>query len=113
MYPTPPSVWLMPCVTPSLPLAPRPVGHSTVLPADLVGSPPPTVVTQSGLALVRYVVKMLVVPEPSDRCTTLISVAGRVTPALAAAIDGSFHFVILPSKMPAMISAVILSGAAR
>ena len=86
----------MPWVTPSLPLAPRPVGHSTVLPADLVASPLPTVVTQSGLALVRYVVKMLVVPEPSDRCTTLISDAGRVTPALAAAIAASFHFVILP-----------------
>ena len=56
---------------------------------------------------------MLVVPEPSERWTTLISVAGRVTPGFSAAIAASFHFLILPSKMPAMTSGVILSGAAR
>src|SRR5665811_1699376 len=99
----------MPCVTPSLPLAPCPTGHSTVLPADLVGSPCPIAVTQSGLAFVRYVVKMLVVPEPSERWTTLTAVDGRVTPGFAAAIAGSFQVVIDPSKIPAMTAAVILS----
>jgi len=39
---------------------------------------------------------MKVVPEPSERCTTLISVAGRPTPGFSAAIAGSFHFLILP-----------------
>src|SRR5512141_1448687 len=101
----------MPWVTPSLPEAPRPVGHSTSLPADLVLSPPPTALTQSGLMALRYVVKMLVVPDPSDRWTTLMSVSGRLSPAFCAATAGSFHFVIVPRKMPAMTSGVIWIGA--
>src|SRR5512143_2375431 len=103
----------MPWVTPSLPDAPSPVGHSTSLPADLVLSPPPTVSTQSVLTALRYVVKMLVVPEPSERWTTLMSVAGRFTPAFCAAIVASFHLVILPRKMPATMSGVIWRGADR
>ena len=56
---------------------------------------------------------MLVVPEPSDRWTTLTSVLGSVTPELAAAIAASFQDLIFPSNMPAMMSGVILSGAER
>ena len=46
---------------------------------------------------------MLVVPEPSERWTTLIAVLGRFTPGFAAVRAGSFQVVILPRKMPAMI----------
>ena len=48
--------------------------------------------------------KALVVPEPSERWTTAMAVSGRVTPALFAAIAGSFHFVILPRKMSATLA---------
>src|SRR5450755_5197253 len=54
---------------------------------------------------------MLVVPDPSDRWTTLMAVLGRLAPGLAAARAGSFQVAILPRKMPAMISGVILIGA--
>ena len=47
-------------------------------------------------------------PLPSDRCTTTISCAGSFTPGFALAIAGSFHFVILPRKMPASASGVKL-----
>ena len=48
--------------------------------------------------------KALVVPEPSERWTTAIAVSGSVTPALFAAIFGSFHLVILPRKMSATLA---------
>ena len=44
-----------------------------------------------------------VVPEPSDRCTIVISVPGSFTPGFSFAIAGSFHFVILPWKMSAAV----------
>jgi hypothetical protein len=50
-----------------------------------------------------------VVPLPSERCTTPIGVPGA--PGFSFAIAGSFHFVILPRKMPANASRVSLSGA--
>jgi hypothetical protein len=49
------------------------------------------VVTQSGLTAVRYFVKMLVVPDPSDRWTMLTSVSGSCSPEFAAAMAGTFH----------------------
>ena len=52
---------------------------------------------------------MNVVPEPSERCTTVMSVAGRVTPGLSLTIAGSFHFVILPRTMSASTGPVNFS----
>ena len=40
------------------------------------------------------------VPLPSDLLTTVIAVSGSVAPGFALAITGSFHFVILPRKIP-------------
>ena len=42
--------------------------------------------------------KLLVVPEPSARCTTTMSVSGSVDAGLSAAIAASFHFLILPAE---------------
>ena len=47
----------------------------------------------------RCCVKTKVVPEESERRTTVIGRSGIVTPGLAAAILGSLHCVILPSKI--------------
>ena len=49
-------------------------------------------------------VKSAVAPEPSERTTGMIRMAGRVRPGLSAAIAGSFHIVILLVKMPAMVA---------
>ena len=49
--------------------------------------------------------KLLVVPESSERCTGVIVVLGSLAPGLSAAIAGSFHFVILPLKMSAIVGA--------
>ena len=39
---------------------------------------------------------MNVVPEPSERRTTVIGSSGSLTPGLRSAIGFSFHFLILP-----------------
>src|SRR5512138_1938543 len=83
--------------TPSLPLPPSPTGH-------LTEAPLPTLFAHSGETPERKSVKMLVVPLPSERWTTMIGVAGRATPGLSSAILGSFHLVILPRKMSATSS---------
>jgi hypothetical protein len=49
-------------------------------------------------------VKWRVVPEPSDRITGMIRIAGRFSPGLSAAIAGSFHWVMTPVKILAMLS---------
>ena len=56
-------------VTPSLPLPPMPVGQ-------LTEGPVPIFCFQSGLTAERYVVKMLVVPLPSERCETMTATEG-------------------------------------
>ncbi len=43
--------------------------------------------------------KLKVVPEPSERCTTVILPSGSLTPGFSAAIAGSFQVLILPRKM--------------
>ena len=53
--------------------------------------------------------KLLVVPEASARCTTVMSVLGSVTPGLSAAIAASFHFVICPLKILAIVAALSCS----
>ena len=52
-----------------------------------------------------------VVPEPSARWTTAMSVAGSSIPGLTALIAGSFHLVTLPRKMSARRGPVNLSSA--
>ena len=88
--------------TPSLPAAPRPVGHSTALPA-------PTSFSQSALTSASQLVKMNDVPEPSERCTTTIALSGSSTSGFNVVIAGSFHLVILPRNISATISPVSLS----
>ena len=43
------------------------------------------------------------VPEESERWAMVIEVLGRVTPGLSALIAESFHFLILPEKMSAIV----------
>ncbi len=58
-----------------------------------------------GDALVRYLVKFAVVPEPSERWATVIVVLGSVTPGLSLLIAESFQVLIVPWKIPAIVSA--------
>jgi len=44
-------------------------------------------------------VKPSVVPDESERWTTVIVVEGSVTPGFSAVISGLFHLVTAPSKM--------------
>src|SRR3954471_13136803 len=87
----------MQAATPSLPLAPVPVGHFTDL-----STPGP--LSHSLEELARNWAKFFVVPDSSERWQTVILLAGSVTPAFAAAIFGSFQFVILPRKMSASVA---------
>src|SRR6516162_2299743 len=101
-----PGVDLMTCATPPLPLAACAVaGHLMI---ELLPS-----VQALGAASVRNLVKLAVVPEESERTAMAIAVLGRVTPELSAAMAGSFHLVILPSKMPAIVGADSCSGLLR
>src|SRR5436305_15219090 len=59
-----------------------------------------------GAALVRYLVKALVVPEPSARRTTTIDVEGRVADGLSARMAASFHDLMSPWKIFATVSAL-------
>src|SRR4051794_35614462 len=86
----------MAAATPSLPLAPVPVGHLTVLSE-------PTFDSHSLLEETRKPVKPLVVPDSSERWTTVMFDEGRLTPAFSFAIAGSFHFLIFPRKMLAIV----------
>src|SRR5580700_1833563 len=90
-----PGVDLTICATPGLPLPARAVdGHLMV---ELL----PRVHTL-GTASLRNRVKFCVVPEESERTATVIGMLGRLTPGLIDVMAGSFHLVILPSKMFAM-----------
>src|SRR5581483_2296859 len=92
-----PSVCFTAALTPSDPLAPWPVGHGTSLPApafQIVGD-----------TAVRYEVNAFVVPEPSERCTTWIGVDGSEAPLLSVLMAASSHFLMVPAKMPASVSA--------
>ncbi len=75
--------------TPSLPLPPTPTGQLT----DVAT---PTFSLNVGDTLARKSMKMKVVPEPSDRWTTVMSVAGSFAAGLSFTSAGSFHFWILP-----------------
>src|SRR5438067_8781922 len=71
-------------------------GQATVSPGASVNT--------VGAALARYLVKALVVPEPSARWTTTMGVDGRVALALSALMAGSFQVLIVPWKMPASVA---------
>src|SRR3954462_4613096 len=92
-----PAFCLMQAATPSLPLAPVPVGHLTDL-----STPGP--LSQAGEYAARNFVKFPVVPDSSERWQTVMFDAGSDMPALPAAIFGSFHLVILPRKMSAIVA---------
>src|SRR6478609_511007 len=96
-----PGVCLICADTPSFLAPPTPTGHSTDLP-----TPGPDF--HFSLIAAKCWVKTKVVPLPSERCTTEMSVLGNFAPGLAAAILGSFHFLIVPRKMPAYASRVSL-----
>src|SRR5438270_9376892 len=91
-----PTVCFTAAVTPSEPLAPWPVGHGTSLAAPALQT--------VGATAARYPVNAAVVPEPSERWTTWMPVDGKVTPALSFLMAWSFHVLILPAKMPAIVS---------
>src|SRR3954447_1090458 len=91
-----PGVCLIAAATPSLPFAPVPVGHFTVLSE-------PTFDSHSLLEETRNPVKPLVVPDSSERWTTVMLDDGRLTPEFCLAISGSFHFFTFPRKMPAIV----------
>src|ERR1022692_3715162 len=84
------------CATPGFPDAACPPGQLMVLPVPSVHV--------DGAALVRYNVKLAVVPDPSERCTVVMAVAGNLTPGLSPAMAGSFQVVILPAKIPATVA---------
>ena len=46
------------------------------------------------------------VPESSERCTTVMFASGSFASVFRPAIFESFHLVILPEKMPAMVVGV-------
>src|SRR3954462_6313541 len=83
--------------TPSLPLAPVPVGQG----ADL--SAPGALFHAVGEGAGNSV-KFFVMPDSSERWQTVMSVPGRSTPELIFAIAGSFHFLTLPRKMSAAVA---------
>ena len=47
--------------------------------------------------------KPSVVPEESERCTTVIAVLGRLIPGFSALIAALFQVLILPRKMLASV----------
>src|SRR5438094_5032162 len=98
----PPAVLLTTASTPAL-FAPALnwalVGHVGPVPAPILD-------LNSGLTVDRNVVKMYVVPEPSERWTIVIGVEGRLTPGLSALISALFQAESLPWKMSARVCAL-------
>src|SRR3954453_23854518 len=56
-------------------------------------------------AAFRYLVKLSVVPDSSERKNTWISSAGSVAPSLTAAIAAPSHVAISPRKILAVVAA--------
>src|ERR1700727_1125987 len=56
-------------------------------------------------ASTRYWEKFAVVPEESERTSSVIAELGRLTPGLSAVIAGSFQVLIWPSKIFARVGA--------
>src|SRR5215469_8411425 len=87
-------VWIMDA-TPALPSAGRLPAGQWIIESE------PSFQT-CGADSTRNLVKFCVVPEESDRRTITICVPGSLIPGFSAAIAGSFHFVMVPWKIPAM-----------
>src|SRR5215469_6926417 len=102
----PPGNWRTVSVTPSEPLPPTPAGQE-------IAPPVPTLDFHSGETAERYVVKAAVVPEPSVRWATTTLSLGRLTPGLSFLMSGSCQLVILPRKIPEMVSAESWRGLVR
>src|SRR5205085_518169 len=98
MYPSEFGVLLSAAATPSEPFAPCPPGAFHTLSWSYVQELP--------AAAVRYLVKLSVVPDESDRWKVTIVALGRLTPEFSAVIAGSFHFVTVPAKIFASTSGV-------
>ena len=64
----------------------------------------------SGAPATRNLVKLLVVPEPSERWTTVILVDGRSASGLSALMASSSQLVISAWKILAMVSGLRLSS---
>src|SRR5215217_5081267 len=101
-----PGVSLITLATPPLP-SPAWVspGHSTVEPLPSVQMPPASLPT----ALLRNLVKFSVVPEPSERWTTVM-LPESLASGLSALIAGSSHVLIWRWKILASTSADRLSS---
>src|SRR5436309_6307166 len=91
-YVTPPFVWLSAAETPEEPRAPTPAGQSTATPF-------PGPAFHVLLTLVRYSVRLYVVPLLSERWMTVMPRLGSLLPLLSFLIAGSSHFLIFPRKM--------------
>src|SRR5689334_8962375 len=90
-YASEPCELLTALATPSEPLAPVPPGAFHAFAWSKVQS--------LAAALLRYLVKLSVVPDSSDRCTVWIVLDGSLAPLFWDAIAGSFHLVTLPEKI--------------
>src|SRR6476661_7038925 len=66
---------------------------------------PPEYFQLSGVAAIRYLVKLSVVPDSSERWYGWILRSGSFAPGLSLAIAASFQLVILPSKILAIVAA--------
>src|SRR5581483_2515662 len=82
-YPIEPSSFVSAAAIPSEPLSPSPPGAFQVLSCPKVQS--------LAAAAPRYLVKLSVVPELSERWIVEILVDGSVTPELSATMAGSFQ----------------------
>src|SRR4051812_36354169 len=84
--------------TPAFPLPPWvSAGQFTVSPAPSVHA--------VGAAAVRYLVKFDVVPEPSERCATVIAVLGSLAAGFRSLISCASQVLTCRSKILAMVSA--------
>src|SRR5665648_666600 len=70
---------------------------------------PEGAVQSLGAAALRYLVKLSVVPDWSERKKTLMAWSGSLTPGLMAAIAGSFQVVMTPLKILAVTAGVRIS----
>src|SRR5919202_1890388 len=87
----------MQAATPSLPLAPVPIGQSTDL-----SEPGP--LSHAFEYADRNAVKFFVVPDSSERWQTVMFELGRFAPLLSLAIAGSLQVFTLPRKMSARVA---------
>src|SRR5919204_189644 len=101
-----PSVCWMEAATPALPLPPVPPGHCTALSA-------PIFCAHCWLSCDSHDVNTKVVPDSSERCTVWIGVEGRGTPGFSRAMAGSFHFVMSPRKIEAVVGPSSFSPVCR